>query len=266
MPAKKSDNRIKAKNLYMKSLGKKKLVDIAKELGVSDGQVRKWKCQDKWTDELSVTLPKEIVTVTKPKKNYKTVKTAKNKPRGAPKGNKNAYGNKGGKGGPIGNKHGLKHGAYATVYRDYLSVEDQEVFDAVHDELNLEGEIKLVRYKIAMLLRHSKTFYYDMFGEKHNKEVSFEDKMNGISILVNDLRQLLLAQGKLLHDTDKLAFDKYRAGIEVELKRERLELDKKRLNMLDDDEDEYGVVMLPEATIGEENYEVEINKEDIDED
>jgi hypothetical protein len=260
MPAKKCDNRIKAKNLYMRSLGKKKLVDIAKELGVSPGLIRKWKSQDKWSDELSVTLPKESVTVTEPKKNYKTVKT---KVKGAPKGNKNAYGNKGGKGGPTGNKNALKHGAYATTYRDFLEEEDQAILDAVHEELNLEGEIKLVRYKIASLLRHNETFFYDMFGEKHTKQVSFEDKLKGISILTNDLRLLLMAQGKLLHDTDKLAFDKYRNQIENELKRERLELDKKRLNLQDNDEGEgYGVVILPEADIGEESYELIINQDE----
>lgn len=71
-----------------------KLVDIAKELGVSDSLIRKWKFQDKW-DEIPIK-----------------------RPRGAPKGNKNAVGNKGGA--PKGNQNALKHGLYRKLLPDEL--------------------------------------------------------------------------------------------------------------------------------------------------
>lgn len=52
-----SPSREKAKELYINSNGSIKLVDIAKELNIKDSQVRKWKFQDKWDNELKGALP-----------------------------------------------------------------------------------------------------------------------------------------------------------------------------------------------------------------
>lgn len=52
-----SPNREKAKELYINSKGNIKLIDIAKELGIKDSQIRKWKSQDKWDDDLKGALP-----------------------------------------------------------------------------------------------------------------------------------------------------------------------------------------------------------------
>ena len=60
MPKPRSPNREKAKNLWLESNGNIALKDIARELGISDVQVRKWKNEDKWA------LP--ISNVTKQKK------------------------------------------------------------------------------------------------------------------------------------------------------------------------------------------------------
>lgn len=55
-----SPNRNKTKELWVKS-GKNRLFkDIAKELQVSEEQIRKWKNQDNWD---KVTLPNGIVTL-----------------------------------------------------------------------------------------------------------------------------------------------------------------------------------------------------------
>lgn len=45
--------RDKAKEMYLNSEGKMLLKDIAAELGKSDSQIRKWKNQDGWNDELN---------------------------------------------------------------------------------------------------------------------------------------------------------------------------------------------------------------------
>ncbi|WP_341320840.1 terminase small subunit [Solibacillus sp. FSL H8-0523] len=45
--------RDKAKEMYLHSEGKMLLKDIAAELGKSDSQIRKWKNQDGWDDELN---------------------------------------------------------------------------------------------------------------------------------------------------------------------------------------------------------------------
>lgn len=54
-----SPARDKAKEIYLRAEGNIKLLDIAKELGVLDTQIRKWKSQDKWEQELKGTLPNE---------------------------------------------------------------------------------------------------------------------------------------------------------------------------------------------------------------
>ena len=56
-----SPNRDKAFHLWVDSGKKRKLKDIAEELGISEEQVRKWKNQDKWD---KVTLPKTKSNIT----------------------------------------------------------------------------------------------------------------------------------------------------------------------------------------------------------
>lgn len=52
-----SPNRDKSKEIYLNSNGDIKLIDIAKDLNIKDSQVRKWKSQDKWDEELKGALP-----------------------------------------------------------------------------------------------------------------------------------------------------------------------------------------------------------------
>jgi len=72
LPRARSPNRDKAYELWNNSGQKKPLKDIAKELGVSESQIRKWKNQDHWG---KVTLPNTISNVT----NKKTTKSKKDK-------------------------------------------------------------------------------------------------------------------------------------------------------------------------------------------
>ncbi len=86
MARKRDPRRDEAKKIWLDSNGKKVLKDLAKELNVSDSQIRKWKSIDKWSAELkgNVTNAKGNVT----------------NRGGAPFGNQNAVGNKG-----IGSRH-----------------------------------------------------------------------------------------------------------------------------------------------------------------
>jgi phage terminase small subunit len=58
LPRQRNPNREKAKEIYLNSKGNAVLKDIAKELGVLDTQVRKWKSEDKWDVELKGTSKK----------------------------------------------------------------------------------------------------------------------------------------------------------------------------------------------------------------
>lgn len=55
MARERSPLRDKAKELYINSKGTMKLIDIAAELNLKDTQIRKWKSQDKWGNELDGT-------------------------------------------------------------------------------------------------------------------------------------------------------------------------------------------------------------------
>ncbi|MDU1053344.1 terminase small subunit [Clostridium baratii] len=69
-----SPNRDKAKEIYLKSNGDIKLIDIAKELNIKDSQIRKWKSQDKWDEELKGALPISKGNVTNENKKNNSVK------------------------------------------------------------------------------------------------------------------------------------------------------------------------------------------------
>lgn len=91
------DKRIgQAKAMY---LAGRKLVDIAEELGLPEGTVRRWKCTHKWDSERSD-------------------KEASVRKRGAQPGNKNSSG------GPPGNRKAEKYGFFSK----YLPDETREIF------------------------------------------------------------------------------------------------------------------------------------------
>ncbi|WP_195614500.1 phage terminase small subunit [Intestinimonas butyriciproducens] len=128
MPRARSPNRDRAFNLWIESQGKKKLQDIAAELGVSPDQVRKWKCADKWDAKTKkVTLPNGKGNVTKRK-------------QGGQPGNKNAKGNHGGA--PPGNKNGWRHGAYERIMADLLEPDEAEVFNDEGTGEQVEEELR----------------------------------------------------------------------------------------------------------------------------
>lgn len=68
MARQRSPARDEAKKLYLDSKGTMKLVDIAAKLNLKDSQIRKWKSQDNWDDELDDkskgALPKTNSNVT----------------------------------------------------------------------------------------------------------------------------------------------------------------------------------------------------------
>ncbi|HHB2168509.1 TPA: terminase small subunit [Bacillus cereus] len=64
MARQRSPDRDKAFEIYKASKGEKPLVEIAKELNLKPSQIRKWKSQDKWDEQLkgNVTIAKRSVT------------------------------------------------------------------------------------------------------------------------------------------------------------------------------------------------------------
>ena len=143
MARKRDPRRDQAKEIWLKSNGKKVLKELANELNVSDSQIRKWKSIDKWADELkgNVTNSKSNVT---------------NK-GGAPPGNKNAKGNKGGSP-PKGNKNAIKTGEYETIFADMLSDEEKDIYSNMNDDpfFILNDEIRLLKVRQFRMMKRIK--------------------------------------------------------------------------------------------------------------
>ena len=118
-------NRDKAFEIYSENNGNIELIEIAERLGVSAGTVRGWKSKDKWEPKIKGTFQKKN-------------KERSKKPRGAPKGSKNALGH----GAPKGNTNAVKHGLFAKylpqeVYEIAQEISDKQPIDILWENITL---------------------------------------------------------------------------------------------------------------------------------
>lgn len=118
-------NRDKAFEIYSEHNGNIELIEIAERLGVSAGTVRGWKSKDKWEPKIKGTFQKKN-------------KERSKKPRGAPKGSKNALGH----GAPKGNTNAIKHGLFAKylpqeVYEIAQEISDKQPIDILWENITL---------------------------------------------------------------------------------------------------------------------------------
>lgn len=151
MPKPRSEARDKAYEIWVKSRGKKKLVDIAKELGVPDSKVRKWKSADKWSEKKK-NAPKSAVK-SQAENDTKTTAEKPKKKRGAPIGNKNSVGHKSSS--PLRNTNAVKTGQYQTIWLDALDESEKALFEHVTvDPLEgIEEEIRLLVLRERRMLK-----------------------------------------------------------------------------------------------------------------
>ena len=182
MPRQRSPNRDRAFEIYREHGGKIENRRIAEMLGISEKSVGGWKCKDRWEDKLNGVLQTEEQSTPKEK--------------GGQLGNRNAAGNSGGAA-PPGNLNAIKHGAYQTIYAAYLQNEEKAVYEQMPGEADLESEIRLLRLKIARLLNRQADFFYDMFGNRHDKQISEEDREAGILACMKQLEKLVRTQDQI---------------------------------------------------------------------
>lgn len=131
MARERSPERDKAKLMWLESGGAIKLKDIAAALSVGETQVRKWKSQDKWADDLNSNVTNESNSNVTKRGAPKGNKNAVGNRGGAPPGNKNAKGNSGGPGGPFRNTKAVKTGEYQTLWMDALTEDEQGQLERV---------------------------------------------------------------------------------------------------------------------------------------
>lgn len=140
MPRARNPARETARKMWLDSGKTAKLKDIAASLELPESRIRKWKCEDNWETERSVSNAAKKSVGKKERKGTQKPDPPPKK-RGAQPGNKN------GKGGPPGNKKALVTGAFETIFFDSFTEEERALVEAVYDEKK-----ELLKHQINTLL------------------------------------------------------------------------------------------------------------------
>lgn len=144
------DKRIEqAKGMYLKGM---KLVEIASQLNLPEGTVRRWKSTHRWDNERS------------DKKSERSDK----KKRGGQPGNQNATG-------PPGNKNAVKTGEFEALFFDCLEPDEQQLIKKVqpNKEQLLLQEIQLLTVRERRMLKRIESL--KLLEQSSNPEEVQED-------------------------------------------------------------------------------------------
>lgn len=198
------DQRIEqAKEMFLRG---RKLVDIARQLNLPEGTVRRWKCTHKWDNERS---------------NKKCERSQRK--RGGQPGNKNATG-------PPGNKNAEKYGFFSK----YLPDETREIFSAIEHADPLDLLWHQIQIAYAAIIRAQRIAYVkdqkdktiekiekkdgNVFGERWEVQQAW-DKQNEFlkaqARAQSELRSLIKQYDEMLHRDWELASEEQRTRIDV---------------------------------------------------
>ena len=165
------DKRIEqAKELYLKGM---KMVEIASQLDLPEGTVRRWKCTHKWDNERSD-------------------KKANVRKKGGQPGNQNATG-------PPGNKNAEKYGFFSK----YLPEETREIFCAIDQADPLDLLWHQIQIAYAAIIRAQRIAYVKDQQDKTKEKIGSFD--NGDTYMIQQawdkqnefLKAQARAQGEL---------------------------------------------------------------------
>ncbi len=190
--------------MFLKGL---KLVEIASQLNLPEGTVRRWKSTHKWDSERS------------DKKNERSERK-----KGGQPGNKNAAGHGGT--GPPGNKNAEKYGFFSK----YLPDETREIFNAIDQADPLDLLWHQIQIAYAAIIRAQKIAYVrDQKDKTKEKNGSFGngdtyivqqawDKQNEFlkaqARAQGELRALIKQYDEMLHRDWEAASEEQRTRIE----------------------------------------------------
>ena len=210
MPRKRSPKRDLAYQLWLDSGKKKKLKDIAAELEVSETQIRKWKNQDKWNDNVT---NKAKGNVTKRK-------------RGGQPENKNAVG--GNQSAPLKNNNAEKYGFFSKYLpEETVSIIEEmpkDPLDVLWDQIQI-AYAAIIRAQQIMYVedRNDKTIekvedkYGNVTGEKWEVQQAWDKHGNFLQAQARaqkTLESMINKYDDLLHKNWELATEEQRARIE----------------------------------------------------
>lgn len=196
------DKRIEqAKALYLEG---RKLAEIAHELDLPEGTVRRWKCTHKWESERSD-------------------KKANVRKRGAQPGNKNSAG------GPPGNRKAEKYGFFSK----YLPDETREIFSAIDQADPLDLLWHQIQIAYAAIIRAQRIAYVKdqqdktvekveekkgkIIGERWEVQQAWDKQiefMKGQARAQGELRALIKQYDEMLHKDWKAASAEQKARLE----------------------------------------------------
>ena len=238
------DKRIEqAKEMYLQG---QKLVEIASQLNLPEGTVRRWKCTHKWENERS---------------DKKSERSPKRK-RGAQPGNKNSSG------GPPGNKKAEKYGFFSK----YLPEETREIFSAIDQADPLDLLWHQIQLAYAAIIRAQRIAYVKDQQDKTKETVMSGETSDMYSIQEawdkqsNFLKAQARAQGELrsmIKQYDEMLHKNWEAASEEQRVRiAQMKAQTERLSVDPTDGDEDGVEIINDAdekagqNIGDRNTEV----------
>ena len=223
-----------AKAMYLKGM---KLVEIASQLSIPEGTVRRWKCTHKWDDERS----------------DKKASVRKRKKGGQPR-NKNAIGNDGG-GAPEQNKNAEKYGFFSK----YLPDETREIFSAIEQADPLDLLWHQIQIAYAAIVRAQRIAYVKDQDDKTIEKIEEKDGnvidekwevqqawdkqeafLKAQARAQGELRAMIKQYDEMLHKNWDLSTEEQRARIE------QIRANTARMSGGDGDEDE-GVEIINDA-------------------
>ncbi len=213
--------------MYRKGM---KLVEIANQLHLPEGTVRRWKCTHKWDSERS----------------EKKGERSKRK-RGGQPGNHNATG-------PPGNKNAEKYGFFSK----YLPDDTREIFYAIEDADPLDLLWHQIQIAYAAIIRAQRIAYVKdqqdktiekveektgkVTGKRWEVQQAWDKQSNFLKAQARaqgELRSMIKQYDEMLHKNWDLATEEQKTRIEA--------MKQKSMGM--DDEDD-GVVIINDAPAG----------------
>ena len=232
MPRARSPKRDEAYKMWLDSGGKKKLKDIASDLGVLESQVRKWKNLDKWNGNVT-NQSKGNVTKRK---------------RGGQPGNHNATG-------PPGNKNAEKFGFFSKYLPEetvsIIREMPKDPLDILWDQIQISyaaiiraQQIMYVKDKDDKTIEKVEEKDGNVIGEKWEVQQAWDKQANFLQAqarAMSDLRGSIRQYDDLLHKRWDLATDEQKARIE------QMKANTDRLRRDSPDEEEDGVEIVNDA-------------------
>lgn len=189
-----------AEELYKKGI---KLVEIASQLNLPEGTVRRWKCTHKWDSERSK-------------------KKANVRKRGGQPGNTNATG------GPPGNKKAEKYGFFSK----YLPEETREIFNAIEQADPLDLLWHQIQIAYAAIIRAQRIAYVkdqkdktvekieekdgNIIGERWEVQQAWDKQnefMKAQARAQGELRAMIKQYDEMMHKNWELVSDEQKARI-----------------------------------------------------